>query len=204
MAVARADDRREMRTRRGTRDADAACVVAVLARLRAQVADRRLDLVHLAGERRLRGGAEVEARHGEAALDERGERHGGLVAVFPGTAMNPNDERRARGVGQIKIEPQWLAAGGGRVLEVGLNRRCRCRDRQARPLRGSQTRATGNSVEFIAVFSSPCSRKLYGMRATPRAARTGRSVRRAMHNANGHMTTLPVIGDRLWLYSPAA
>ena len=85
-----------MRARGRAGNADTAGVVAVALRFRAQEPDRRLDLVDLAREGRLRGRAEVEARDGVAALDERRERHGGFVAVLPGAAVDPNEERRSR------------------------------------------------------------------------------------------------------------
>jgi hypothetical protein len=75
IAVARAHDGREMRPGGGAGDGDSTGVVTVALRLRAQEADRSLDLVGLAREYGLRGGAEIETRDGEAALDEGRHRH---------------------------------------------------------------------------------------------------------------------------------
>src|SRR5688572_27516111 len=123
MAVARADDGREMSARGCAEDADAARIVAAARSLRTQEADRGFDLVDLAREPRLRRGAEVETRDGKATLDQRRERHRGFVAVLPRATMEPDEERRAGRLWHVQVEQQRRTGAVGEVGDIGLNGR---------------------------------------------------------------------------------
>ena len=86
-AVGRADECGEMAARGLAEDADPRRVVPIFRRPRAQVAQRRLDVVHLARKACSRRGPKIEARDRIAALDERTEGHPLLRADFPAATV---------------------------------------------------------------------------------------------------------------------